>query len=195
MATLIYLHGFNGSSGSAKAVALRDHLAEHHPDIQMHIPTLPFAPQAAIDQVSALIEQCQQEGETPALIGSSLGGYYTTYLSQHYQLRAVVINPAVRPFELLQHYLGNNTNPYTGEHYTLTHQHMEQLLDLHLDPLPFPTLLWLLQQEGDEVLDYRQAVAYFHACRQSVEMQGNHAFTGFSRYFAAIIAFLRLTTS
>ncbi|MGL6117810.1 esterase YqiA [Plesiomonas sp.] len=194
MATLIYLHGFNGSSGSAKAVALRDYLAKHHPDVKMYIPALPFAPQAAIAQVSALIEQCQHQGETPALIGSSLGGYYATYLSQRYQLRTVVINPAMRPFELLQHYLGENTNPYTGENYTLTHQHMIQLLDLHLDPLPFPALLWLLQQEGDEVLDYRQAVAYFHASRQSVEAQGNHAFTGFPRYFAAIIAFLGLTT-
>nr|WP_278986789.1 esterase YqiA [Plesiomonas shigelloides] len=194
MATLIYLHGFNGSSGSAKATELRDWLADAHPQVQMHIPALPYAPQAAIVKVCALIEACQAAGETPALIGSSLGGYYVTYLSQRYGLRGVVINPAVRPFELLQNFLGPNHNPYTGEDYILGPEHMQQLLDLHLPTLAQPQLLWLLQQTGDEVLDYRQAVDYFAHSRATVEPGGNHAFTGFSRHFAAIIAFLGLTT-
>lgn len=187
MKTLLYLHGFNSSPSSQKAQLLAAWLPQSYPDIRLTVPLLPTCPL----QTKGLLQQLYAENEAVmiGIIGSSLGGYYATWLSQQTFCRCIVINPVVKPFELLENYLGPNHNPYTGERYVLESQHIDYLKTMYISPLPAPDKIWLLQQRGDEVLDYRQAMELYAGCKQTIEAGGNHGFIGIQRYFQPIMQF------
>ncbi len=121
-----------------------------------------------------------------------MGGFWAAKVAEVYGHKAVVVNPAVHPHYLLQQLLGPQRNPYTGEEYLLEPHHVEELRTLDIPVLQHPERIWLLQQQGDEVLDYRLALQFYHFARTTVEQGGNHAFTGFERYCAQIVRFLQL---
>ncbi|MCA3950869.1 esterase YqiA [Vibrio vulnificus] len=188
---LLYIHGFNSSPLSMKANLMREYCEQHRPDIKVVVPQLPSFPQAAAE---CLLEIVQQHKATHriGLVGSSLGGYLSTWLNAEFGFRAVVVNPAVKPYELLADYLGPQTNPYTHESYTLEARHIDELKALEVKKVANPESFWLLQQTEDEVLDYRQAVEKYAGSAQTVEEGGDHSFVGFERYPERIIHFLGL---
>lgn len=187
----IYIHGFNSSPQSLKAQQMREWCETHRPDIEVVIPKLPPYPKEAAKMLKRLIQE-QPAGTKIGLAGSSLGGYLATWLNQQFAIPAVVINPAVQPYLLLSDYLGPVQNPYTGENYLLEAHHMAELRALEVEDIAHPEQIWLLQQEGDELLDYQQAVAKYQQCKQTVEPNGCHAFTGFERFCEPVIQFLAL---
>ena len=188
--TLIYLHGFESSGRSRKASQMGDYLRQARPDIDYLTPTLPDTPLAAWQAIDALVTPLL--GGQLAVLGSSLGGFWSTCLAARYALPAVVINPAVHPQQLLRHFIGQRQNPYTGQRYRLDESHIAELEALDPAAPDGRTRIWLLQQEGDEVLDYRVALDYYRACQITWEAGGNHAFIGFERHCAGIVEFLHL---
>ena len=188
---LIYLHGFNSSPQSLKAQQMAQYCANHRPDIKVVMPQLPSYPEKAQVYLEQLILRFKDDYKI-GLVGSSLGGYLCTWLSERYALPAVLINPAVKPYELLVDYLGPQQNPYSGENYVLVPQHMAQLQQLDVATIHAPQRFWVLLQEGDEVLDYRQSMMKYAESKLTVEPNGDHSFVNFERFPASIIQFLEL---
>lgn len=174
----LYLHGFLSSPQSRKAQQLKEYF-QGLPHAQLSIPTLPFAPQEAIRLAEETLLKLQRDYAKVLLIGSSLGGYYATYLAQKHHCQAVLINPAVRPFELLHKYLGPQQHFYDGCTYELTAHHIEQLQALDCPAITQPELFFLLLQTADETLDYRQASTLYQPCTSWLEGGGNHSFEHF----------------
>lgn len=141
--------------------------------------------------MASICEQVEAVGKGSAagFIGSSLGGYYSLYLHDKYHLPAALINPAMRPYELLVDYLGENQNLYTGERYEVTTEHMGELKALDRLADIRSAELFLLQQSGDEVLDFRQACTSLKYAKQWLDYGGDHAFEGFERTLPAIEQF------
>ncbi|NVD07431.1 esterase YqiA [Vibrio sp. JPW-9-11-11] len=188
---LLYIHGFNSSPLSVKASLMRDYCASHRPDIKVVVPQLPCFPEQAAQHLLDIVKQ-HKEDYRIGLVGSSLGGYLSMWLNGQFGFKAVVVNPAVKPYELLVDFLGEQQNPYTHERYFLENQHIDELKALDTPQLKRPQDFWLLQQTNDEVLDYRQAVSHFSGAKQTVEQGGDHSFVDFERYPAQIIDFLEL---
>lgn len=184
---LLYIHGFNSSPQSFKAQATQTWLQANYPADSFACPQLSNYPLQAMAQLETLVANAEQP---LGLVGSSMGGYYATYLSEKYDLPAVLINPAVRPYDRLREYLGENSNYHTGDTWQFEESHIEEFRQFDVEPLQRPANLWALLQEGDEVLDYRQAVDKYEACRLTVEADGDHSFQGYERYLPEIYQFL-----
>lgn len=191
MSACLYLHGFLSSPRSQKAQQLTSYYQQYLTNDELVIPTLPFAPAAAIQLAEDALNQLLQRHRQVYLIGSSLGGFYATYLAEKYQLPAVLVNPAVRPFELFADYLGPNTHFYTGEVHELTMQHIAQLQALNVDRIQQPQNLLLLLQTGDETLDYRQAAQLYRKSPAWIEGGGNHSFEQFIERMPTLLEFVR----
>ena len=181
---LIYVHGFNSSPASFKARLLKARLDAKGQGGEYLAPSLPHDPA----QAAALLDQLARRHAGAALVGSSLGGYYATYLAEKHGLKAVLLNPAVRPYELLKEHLGAQQNLYTGERYELTAQHIEALRALEVDAVT-PARYLLIVTTGDEVLDYRAAVDRYRGCRQIVIEGGDHGLSDFERRADAALEF------
>ncbi|KZX00743.1 esterase [Pseudoalteromonas luteoviolacea] len=180
---IIYIHGFNSSEKSFKAQQFGEFCQAQ---CEYVVPRLHYDPRIAIIQLEQLIDKdC-------VLVGSSLGGFYATYLSERFAIKAVVVNPAIRPDKLLWDYLGTQYNPYQDIEYELTKEHVFALKRMYVKQLTTPSNILLLQQTGDEVLPYQEAVEYYRDCPSKIEFGGDHSFMNFERHFNRLANFLKI---
>jgi hypothetical protein len=122
-------------------------------------------------------------------IGSSLGGYYATHLAERYDARAVLINPAIRPYDDLKAYRGVQVNMYSGESFEVGDAHLDELAQLKVARITRPVRYLLLVEAGDEVLDYREALAFYGGAWQYARGGGDHAYQDFIAQIPAILRF------
>ncbi len=183
---ILYLHGFNSSPASHKAQVMKRHMERRGLAQHYACPALPDTPVEAIRTIEKAIE-----GQVPGaitFIGSSLGGFYATWLAEKLGCRAVLINPAITPHRGLEAYLGTQKNLHTGAPYELTRAHLEgwrRLLVERVDPERYLLLL----ETGDEVLDWRAAARKYEGARMAVRDGGDHTLQSFPEHIERILAF------
>jgi predicted esterase YcpF (UPF0227 family) len=185
---ILYLHGFRSSPQSWKVRELQAAMARRGLANRLLVPALPWEPAAAIDMLEKLLAR------TPGpitLAGSSLGGWYATWLAERHDLKAVLINPAVVSELDLSLFEGPQTHLHDGSRFEFTRTHAEQLLALDI-PHPDPRRYLLLLEAGDTVLDYRQAACRYAGCKQTILPGGDHGFTRFPQFIGQILEFAGL---
>lgn len=181
---LLYIHGFNSSPASSKAQLLKVKLEALERGAEFSAPALPHSPA----QAAGLLDALALRHRGAALVGSSLGGYYATWLAEKHGLKAVLLNPAVRPYEFLRGEVGVQRNFHTGEEYEFTPGHLAELAALEVDRIT-PERYLLIAAKGDEVLDYRRAVERYRGCRRIVIEGSDHGLSDFADYVDTVLEF------
>ena len=192
---LIYLHGFNSSPASHKAQVMKTHMENRGQGHRYACPALPDTPGEAILAIKAAIAE-NPAGRDPrhvTFLGSSLGGFYATYLAEKLGCRAVLINPAIAPHLGLEAYLGTQKNLHTGEPYELTRAHLEGWRALVVERID-PEKYLLLLETGDEVLDWREAARKYEGARAAIRGGGDHSLQSFREHIPRILRFAGLAT-
>lgn len=183
---IIYIHGFGSSGFGGKASLFREYFEE-----EVIAPSLSYVPNLAIDTLEQLIELLLEKDENIGLVGSSLGGYYSIYLANKYNLKAVLINPAIYPYKTLDK-IGMARNYYDDSSFEVTSSHIEALKSYEVKNITNQENFLTLLQEDDEVLDYNEAVEKLPNSELIIEEGGNHSFENIESYFRKIGSFLNI---
>ncbi|HQQ70480.1 MAG TPA: YqiA/YcfP family alpha/beta fold hydrolase [Alicycliphilus sp.] len=187
---LLYLHGFRSSPQSTKARLVAEHVARHHPGVFLWCPQLPPSPRAAMALVAQGIAHWPA---SMAVIGSSLGGYYASWVAQQRRCASVLLNPAVQPARDLERHIGEQASWHDPEErFFFAPEFIAELQALDVSALPPAGPELLLAAQGDELLDWREMVARYPQARQIVLPGGDHALSDFPAHLAEVLRFCDL---
>jgi predicted esterase YcpF (UPF0227 family) len=188
---LLYLHGFRSSPRSTKAQMVAERVRVQHPDLHWWCPQLPPSPREAAELVSQGIADWPHQ--QMAVIGSSLGGYYATWVAERQSCRAVVLNPAVDPARDLAAQVGQQTAWHDpAESFLFHHEYVSELRALHAGPLADPARYLAVIAKGDEVLDWREMTARYAGAHIKLLEGGNHALSDFAEHLDEVLGFVGL---
>ena len=184
---ILYLHGFRSSPKSMKARVVGVRMLEKGLDADLRCPQLPASPKAAMALALSLVEGAP--ANELAIIGSSLGGYYATWLAERLGCRAVLLNPAVDPLKSLEGQAIVTTQFHSDEPFEFKQEYFDQLRELKVARITHPERYFLLAATGDEVLDYRDMLAHYAGARQHVIDGSDHGISEFKAYVDEVLAF------
>ena len=184
---LLYLHGFRSSPRSFKARVVGARMAALGRADELICPQLPASPRAAMALVRTLTDR-YPAGEL-AVVGSSLGGFYATWLAERRGCRAVLLNPAVDPLKDLDKHVGVTTAFHSDEPFEFKREYIDELRELKVEAITDPQRYFLIAATGDEVLDYRDMLRHYAGARQTVIEGSDHAISEFPDHVDEVLAF------
>ena len=185
---ILYLHGFRSSPLSTKTSLLASRMqALGHGDEYL-CPQLPASPQAAIAQALEIAGRVAPSELT--LIGSSLGGYYATWLAERLGCRAVLLNPAVHAARDLASQVGVKTQYHSNEAFEFKSAYIDELKALAVERITHPERYFLIAATGDELLDWREMQARYAAAKVLLLEGGDHTLSDFAEHLPAVMSHL-----
>jgi predicted esterase YcpF (UPF0227 family) len=184
---IVYLHGFRSSPASRKATMLRQAMAARGRSEEYACPALAASPARAVDDVLRLVRN--EAPDRLALIGSSLGGYYATWLAEQLGCRAALLNPAIRPQDDLARHLGEQPVYFSEATIDFRQEYLAELEAIDTPAITRPERYFLLAATGDTLIDYRAMRAKYAGARQRVIEGSDHELSDFARYMDDVLAF------
>jgi len=188
---LLYLHGFLSSPASTKARLTAAAVTARHPVVTWLCPMLAASPQQAMDEVLSSIANWPVD--RMAIVGSSLGGFYATWLAERLGCKAVLLNPAVRPARDLAAHVGEHALWHDpSQHFVLTPGFVDELKTMEITQISQPARYFAVLAKGDEVLDWREMLAHYAGARIKLLETGDHALSDYDQHLDEVLGFLRL---
>jgi predicted esterase YcpF (UPF0227 family) len=184
---ILYLHGFRSSPLSMKARLTGERMAQLGRRAEFICPQLPASPRLAMELAFGLVAGIPAHELT--IVGSSLGGYYATWMAEKLGCRAVLLNPAVVPMLDLDQHVGVTTAYHSDEPFEFKREYIEELRALAVPQVSQPERYFLVACTGDEVLDYRDMLAHYAGARQKVVQGSDHAISEYADYLAEVLDF------
>ena len=182
---VVYLHGFRSSPKSFKARLIADRMAHLGRGADFVCPQLPPSPLEAVALVGEAVAPTAQD----TLVGSSLGGFYATWLAERFGCRAVLLNPATRPARDLRGYVGPLTMYHSDEGFDFRAEHVDEMRMLEVGGITFAQRYFLIAAKGDELLDWREMLARYPGARHKVLEHSDHGLSDFADYMDEVLAF------
>jgi predicted esterase YcpF (UPF0227 family) len=211
---ILYLHGFRSSPQSFKARVLGERLAALGRSDEWCCPQLPVSPLETIalaeslahvgmdarpgSRVESRVDSRVDSNTAPdkagrpervVVIGSSLGGFFATYLAEKHGWPVVLLNPAVVPQRDLSAYLGEQPRVHGGGSIVVQAHHLDEMRALAVTSVTRPERYYLFAATGDEVLDYREMLAHYPAARTKLIEGSDHSISEFADYVDDVLAF------
>ena len=208
---LIYIHGLDSDANSTKGMLLEKYCQRHHPNINVLRPDLNKSPQDVFDKLISLVEEWGSDSKV-VFVGSSLGGYFSTLVSNHTGCAALLLNPSTQPHVTLQRFahdllLNNDSNEGQGEDelpknqilYTtaggwdITSADLQWFADHQLSEVHYPKKIAVFIKEGDELLNPELSKAFYQQQGSTVILQagGDHRFSDFGEQLPMVINMLQ----
>ncbi|AUL48522.1 esterase [Bordetella trematum] len=188
---ILYLHGFRSSPDSFKSRLMAQAMAERGRQADWCCPQLPASPKAAAElahqQARRLLDGLPAHHLT--VVGSSLGGYYATWLAEQLGCRAVLLNPAVHAARDLATQVGEHTMYHSAAPFVFLPEYVQELQALDVPRLTQPQRYFLVAATGDEVLDWREMRDRFEGCRQRIIDGSDHGLSDFAHWMPEVLEF------
>ncbi len=217
---IIYIHGLDSDANSTKGKLLEDYCQKYHPDIKVLRPDLNKTPEQVFKQILSLIERLDGQNKTAqdkpnkffptVLVGSSLGGYFSTVVSNHTGCPALLLNPSIQPHITLQRFakdfalknnvkdenLGKQVIHATAGGWDITQADLRWFAAHQLSTVNYPNKIAVLIKEGDELLNPELSKQFYQTQGASVTMQtgGDHRFSDFIKQLPTVIEMLQSLT-
>jgi uncharacterized protein len=188
---VLYLHGFRSSPQSTKARLMAQTMFSRAPQVRWCSPQLPPSPREA-----AALMLAETQGwplATTAVVGSSLGGFYATWLAERLGCKAILLNPAVHAARDLARYVGTHPqwhNP--DESFEFKAEYVDELRALQTTGLQRPEQYFCIVAQGDEVLSWREMTARYQGADILLLEGSDHAISDFAQHLEAVFKFLGL---
>ena len=128
-----------------------------------------------------------------AVIGSSLGGFYATYVAESRGCRAVLLNPAVDPARDLARHVGEQSSWHDPtQYFYFETAFVDELRALECGPVAHPDRYLAIIAKGDEVLDWREMTGRYLGARVKLLEGSDHALSDFDAHIDDVFGFLDL---